>query len=560
MDDRAYVALDTETEIMDFRRGYAGRLVNMIGMSFTYDGEEANYVTNPDEWLEYSPGPENIVIFHNAKFDLAVLARAGLPLPIDWEDTMIASHLIDENMEHGLKPLAVQFLGVKDPMTFAEADRMRLLDPPAFEEYARNDARYTYQLWDLFQPLLEKDGLQRVYQLEKRLVPLVIEMETVGMMLDLPLLKTLGSLVRTEIDKCKQEIYALTGYKFDINSSPKLARVLYDEMEVGCGKTTKGGQRSVDREALEQVRGAYPIVDAVLRYRELEKLANTFIDVLPRHADKMGRVHPEFRSHGARTGRFSCSDPNVQQIPARSELGKKLRRAFIAGPGRKLVVADYSQMELRILAHYSQDPLLLEAYRGEVTVDLHARTASKMFGKPESGISTQERIVAKTINFGIAYGITPTGLFNRLRANRIFVSHQECEDYVSDYFHTYVGVKRFLEAVEVAIKKRGWVKNFFGRRRHLRGADKREIRQAQNFIIQATAADITKDAMVRLRDVLPMGAMIIAQVHDEIIVECDDNQSDGVKKLMVEILQDLPGLTVPMLATAGIGDNWGEAK
>lgn len=555
------VALDTETERFDQKRGITARNARMIGMSLSYDGDWADYVTDREAWPMMLPEPEQTVIFHNAKFDLGAQGRAGLPTPEKWEDTMIAAHLVNENGAHGLKPLAKELLDIEEPVSFEEADKLRLLDPEIFNEYAKNDARFTFRLWPKLKQEMEGQELMPVYDLEKRVVPVVMAMERAGMKLDVPMLATLGELVTADIEHIKAEAWDYAGCRFDLNSPAKVAAILFDKLGVPSGKTTGKGQRSVDKETLEDVRGFHPAVDAVLRYRELDKLANTFIKTLPEYADEAGRVHPEFKQLGAKTGRFSCADPNVQQIPARSELGKKLRAAFIAEAGHKLVVADWSQMELRVLAQYSKDPLLLEAYTAERETDLHTLTAARMFGKAEADVTKPERSIAKMINFGIAYGITPRGLFNRLKPQGVDVTEAQCEQFIADYFKTYPGVRKFLKQVEIRVRERGYVCNWFGRRRRVTGQTWREVRQAQNFIIQATAADLAKMAMVRLHSALPEGARLIAMVHDEFIVECRAEQAEAVRDLMIETMSQLPeGFTIPLRVDAHIGNNWGECK
>ncbi|HKQ92597.1 MAG TPA: DNA polymerase, partial [Blastocatellia bacterium] len=558
----AIVALDTETEPFDEKRGIGPRNAKMIGLALSFDGAgKTDYMTTPEAWPLLMPESDQTVIFHNAKFDLGVLKRTGLPAPIAWEDTLIASHLLDETGEHGLKPLAKEHLGIDDPMTFEEADRMRLLDPEVFSEYARNDARYTFRLWPKFRREMERQGLMAVYELEKAVTPVVMAMEDAGMKLDIQQMDEMRREVQTEADNIESEVYERAGCRFDLHSPQKVAAILFDNLGVPSKKETKGGQRSVDREALEDVRGYHPAVDAVLRYREIDKLASTFLSVLPSFADEAGRIHPEFKQLGATSGRFSCSNPNVQQIPSRSELGKKLRRMFVADEGNALVVADWSQMELRILAQYSKDPLLLSTYQSGTETDLHTLTASRMFGKAEADVSQPERAVAKMINFGIAYGITSIGLFNRLRPQGVDVTLEQCELFITDYFKAYSGVRKFLDQVEPRLRERGYVRNWSGRRRRVSGRTAREVRQAQNFIIQSTAADMAKTAMVRLHSALPEGTRFIAMVHDEFIVECRRELAEDVRALMVEAMQAAPdGFIVPMVVEAKIADNWGDAK
>src|SRR4030095_4379256 len=292
-------------------------------------------------------------------------------------------------------------LAIDDPITSEEADRMRLFDPEIFEEYAKNDARYTFRLWPKFQREMERQGLMAVYDLEKDVVPVVMAMEHTGMKLDLAQMGEMRRTVQIEADNIEAEIFDHAGCQFDLHPPQKTAVILYDKLGVPSHKETDGGQRSVDKESLEAVRGYHPAVDAILRYREIDKLASTFLSVLPGFADECERIHPEFKQLGATSGRFSCSNPNVQQIPSRSELGKKLRKMFIADEGNVLVVADWSQMELRILAQYSKDPLLLQAYKSVSETDLHTLTAARMFGKAEADVSKSERSIAKMINFGI---------------------------------------------------------------------------------------------------------------------------------------------------------------
>lgn len=560
--DVQFVALDTETERFDPKRGVTSRNARMIGLALSYDGEgQTSYTPDREAWPMMLPEPEQTVVMHNAKFDLGVLERTGLPLPENWEDTMIAAHLLNETGECGLKPLAKEHLGIDDPVTFEEADRARLLDPEIFHEYARNDARYTWRLWRKFQPELDRQGLRQVYELEKQVVPAVLAMESAGMKLHLDRMAEMRAIVQAEAETIKAEIYESAGCRFDLHSPQKVAAILFDKLGVPSRKETNGGQRSVDREALEDVRGHHPAVDGILRYREIDKLASTFLTTLPKFADERGRIHPEFKPLGATSGRFSCSNPNVQQIPARSELGKKLRQMFIADEGNALVVADWSQMELRILAEYSKDPLLIEAYCGERETDLHTLTAARMLGKAEADVTKPERSIAKMINFGIAYGITPVGLFNRLRPQGVDVTEAQCERFVADYFRTYPGVRKFLNQVETRVRERGYVKNWFGRRRRVSGQTAREVRQAQNFIIQATAADLAKSAMIRLHAALPEGAQLIAMVHDEFIVECRAELAEDVRQLMCEMMESAPeGFTVPMVVEAHIGGSWGGCK
>jgi DNA polymerase I-like protein with 3'-5' exonuclease and polymerase domains len=553
-----FVALDTETEVFNPKLGITHRNAKMIGMSLSYDGQDAEYETDKEAWNFLMPDGEQTVVFHNAKFDFGVLHRAGLPVPTKFEDTIIASQLLDERKGvHALKTLAKTRLDIEDPITFDEADKMRLLDPEVFAEYARNDARYTFRLWDKFRTEIDEQELTEVYVMEKQLLPVVMRMEERGMKLDIKSLATIEREVKAESARLKTEIFELAGTEFELSKPLAVGTILYDKLGLKCPKQTATGKRSVDSESLKEI--THPLAVKILEYRSIDKLANTFIKVLPKFADENGRIHPEFKPLGAATGRFSCASPNVQQIPGRSELGKAVRRAFICEDGNKLIVADFSQMELRVLAHYSQDETLLNAYCTGEETDLHTITAQKMFNKED--VNKDERGIAKMINFGIAYGITDVGLYRRLTATGIDTTSKECKRYIAEYFKTYKGVEKFLGQVKKTIQTRGYVKNLFGRRRRLNGNSSREIRQAQNFIIQATSADLVKRAMVALDSKLPEGAKLISMVHDELIIECRADHAEDVLSIVVDVMQDTPeGFTVPMPVDAKIVDCWADAK
>lgn len=548
--------MDTETEPFDPARGVTAGNARMVGLAL-FDGRRADYVTDAADWSAALPGGDKIVVMHNAKFDLGVLERAGLPSPARWEDTCIAAFLLDENSPIGLKELAKTKLGVEKPLTFEEADRLKLFDPEIFVEYALNDSRYTWELWKRFEPELEAQELRRVYELEKALVPVVRRMETRGMRVDLRKFSALRDAVDKDMAQIQSEIFEMCGRRLDLHSPDKVAKFLYDALGLPSTKATRGGKRATDREALESLRGRHPVVDALLRWRELDKLAASFIHVLPRRADDGGRIHPEWNQLGAKTGRFSCANPNVQQIPARSDLGRRIREAFVPDDGNALVAGDYSQMELRILAHYSRDERMLDAFaRGD---DLHARTAALLFGKTE--VSKDERATAKMVNFGIVYGVTAQGLWRNLKAANPDVTEQECAGYIERYYATFPGVRAFLDETRRALQRDKFVTNWYGRRRRFSYIDGRSIRQAQNFVIQGTAADMAKSAMTRIAGRLPAGADIIAQIHDEILVECRREDADAVRQIVKEEMERTPeGFRAAMTATVGVGETWLEAK
>lgn len=576
------VAVDTETEEFDYDKGLTPRTVKMQGMSVAFDGERAVYWTDTDQWKKFLGEVERgntKCVFHHAKFDLLKLQMAGLPVPKNWEDTKIAATLIDENNDSGLKntyarlfvnPLASRLTGKEQEVRlYKDVDRA---DDTAFAEYAANDARFTLALWEKFQPQIEQQELTRVYELEKAVVPVAQSMEGRGMLVDRDALQDLGQFVLLERARTLGVLLDMAGdFEFEPNSVKQCGELLYDELGLQCQKKTKGGKRSVDSEALSYLD--HPIADAILEYREYQKMATAFTEKYPTYIEEDGRIHAEFNPLGAKaTGRWSCKNPNLQQVPSRGgELAKRLRNCFVAAPGHKLIVADYSQMELRVLAHYSEDPILLAAYNSADEPDLHIRTASLIFNKPESDVEKNERGISKTANFAISYGITPIGLFKRLKALGIDVTLQECIDFIDKWFGTFKGVKAFLERVERVIKRRGYVMSLYGRRRRVRGRTPREIRQAQNFIIQSSAADLCKQALVDVYLSLPetgrfnalLGDGINAMIHDELIVECRDDRAEQVRDLVVEMMTRTPDFVkfkVPIKVDAHIVDRWGDAK
>jgi DNA polymerase I-like protein with 3'-5' exonuclease and polymerase domains len=758
------------------------------------------------------------VVYHKSVFDIPKLQQVGLnPSLTDFEDTKLASFVINENRLTSLKPLAKEILGV-DAVDYKDVDRT---DTEEFAKYARNDADWTLQLWEPFRRQIEEQELQQVYELEKAVVPVVLSMETQGMLVDQDKLAALAQTVNAKLSEATDQVdkmllqYRLTGEakvpdNFNINSTKQLGEFLYGKEGLGlqCHKFTKKKAPSTDSEALTKLD--HPFAKAMLAQREHQKIA-TFIEKLPQHIEPDGRIRPTFNQMGTPTGRFACvsadtliemprdlvsnplgipitsvvpgdwvysfdwerqlclkqvkwvgktgvrqtviitvensvghrrelrltpehlvrlyhgdwrpagsllhrhgdarrndgprimpmvkrhiddgyikffpnsiakgngskgggksrehrwvlshllgkristkcdvhhidgnrtnnhpdnleelkrlehrgslevhpwwgsngsgvadlytgpndfrvvsvedgpvedvwdmevedthnfiangicvhncSTPNVQQVPLHSEIGKQLRECFVAPAGRKLVVADYSQMELRVLAHYSQDPTLLHAFKTDE--DLHVKTAAKMFGKKAvkvsedpDGVTDDERFIAKMINFGIVYGLTAVGLFNRLQAEgKTYITLTQCEEFIRLYFETYPGVARFLTKVKRLIETQHYVRTIYGRRRRLQGRFDREIRQAQNFVIQGSAADLCKQAMVYIHNELPADCYIIAMIHDELLVECPDELAETCQEIVVRNMKRVPyNFRVPIKIDAHVAQSWGLAK
>ncbi len=554
------LGVDCETEEWTYENGSTPRTVQLKGISVAYDNDIGEYYTDPAQWPTL-PTKENKVIFHHAKFDLPKLQKIGLEFP-SWEDTKIAAHLLDENRKNSLKPLAASLLG-KSVIEYKDLDKE---DEAAFRQYAINDSLYTRELWFKLSEQLEREGLTEVYELEKALVPVIISMEDAGMKVDIKAFRKLEKLALGKLEEARKEVFKLIlaekligEINFDVselnlNSSQQIGQLLYEGFNLSIPKVTKKMKPSTDKEALVALN--HPVADALLQYKEYQKLLSGFLNKLPDHIIN-GRIHPEYNATGTVTGRFSVSNPNCQQVPQHTDLGKQLRNCFVAEKGHKLVVADYAQMELRVLAHYSKDPTLLETFRkGE---DPHTNTAKKIFQTEEP--TKDQRSIAKMVNFGVVYGITGPGLYRRLKALGIAVQPKDCDAFIAQYFTSHPGVQDFLDKVKHLIQNRGWVKTLYGRRRRVTAKTFREIRQACNFVIQGCSADLIKQAMVTTYPLLPVGAKIIAMIHDELIVECLTKDAVRVRETLVDAMSNsIKKLLVPLEVDAHIVRRWGDAK
>jgi DNA polymerase-1 len=390
-------------------------------------------------------------------------------------------------------------------------------------------------------------------------------MERTGIRIDPVELKRLSNLMETEIARLTSEIHVLAGRPFNISSPQQLGKVLFEEMKLPAPvRYGKGKVISTAADVLEELAADHEVVRKVLEYRQLTKLKGTYVDALPELIDPAtGRLHTSFNQTGAATGRLSSSNPNLQNIPIRTELGREIRAAFVPRPGWKLVVADYSQIELRLLAHMSQDPLLVEAFRnGE---DIHTRTAAEVLGVPPLMVTAEARRNAKAVNFGIVYGISAFGL-----AAQLGISRGEAEKYIRNYFARYAGVKRFIDATIAEVRQTGVTKTLFGRERPIPDINSRNPnargfaeRTAVNSPLQGTAADLIKLAMVNIDGALQSdglnGAMLL-QVHDELVFECPPEEIPRLSALVKREMEGVRELSVPLLVDVGVGDNWRDAK
>lgn len=434
-------------------------------------------------------------------------------------------------------------------------------------ETAPGPARLGLAMAQLFEQRMEKDGLLELFRrLEMPLLPVLADMEQSGVAIDAAAFRAFLDDVQGRLDQLTAHVYELAGTQFNIRSAQQLGDVLFNGLGLPAPRKTKGGQASTSQQTLEKLAGQHPVVDSILQYRKLEKMRSTYLDPLPRLVDPQGRIHTTFNQKATATGRLSSSNPNLQNIPVRGPLGKRMRSCFIAGPGRLLVSADYSQVELRVLAHVSQDPALLEAFRnGE---DIHARTAALVYDLPPDQVSPDQRRNAKTINFGLIYGMGAQKLAQELK-----ISTTQAKDFIARYFERLQGLKEFYEGVEASARKHGFVTTLGGRRRLLPDINSASgqaaalaRRQAINTVIQGSAADIIKLAMLavardeRLRE---LDARLLLQVHDELLLEVPADAAEEAGALVARLMQDVcpagKELSVPLLVDWGTGHDWGAA-
>jgi DNA polymerase-1 len=398
--------------------------------------------------------------------------------------------------------------------------------------------------------------------LELPLIPVLVKMEEKGIRLDMEAFAAFLSEVQEKLDELTATIYREAGTHFNIRSSQQLGEVLFDRLEIVSRKKTPGGKPSTSVQALEALESDHPIIGNILRYRTLEKLRSTYLEPLPKLVDSADRVHTHFNNLATATGRLSSSKPNLQNIPIRGEFGPRMRRCFIAQPGYKLVAADYSQIELRILAHMSEDPHLLDAFAKNE--DIHARTAALLFDKEPGEIEMHERRKAKTINFGLLYGMGPQKLGKDLG-----LTLKEAKAFIDRYFSTLTRVREFYTAVEETARAKGYVTTIAGRRRLLRDINSRNANLAQqarrmaiNTVVQGSAADVIKKAMLAVDqdDLLSkMGSSILLQVHDELVLEVPADNAIPAGERVAEIMSSVYDLAVPLTVDWGAGDNWSQA-
>jgi DNA polymerase-1 len=397
---------------------------------------------------------------------------------------------------------------------------------------------------------------------ELPLAPLLYQMERAGLKVDPRVLADLSNFIGQELHKLTLKVYELAGREFNI-ASPKQVGEVLGELNINSNRKTSTGRVSTSKAVLEELAQTFELPRLIIEYRELDKLKSVYTDALPHQIASDGRIHCQLNQTVAATGRLSSSDPNLQNIPIRTELGRRIRKAFVADSGNKIISADYSQLELRLLAHITQDAVMLEAFqKGE---DIHARTARLVFGARTDAELKEARRFAKIVNFAIAYAIEPWGL-----SQRVGISRQEAKKVIEDYYNTYKGVRRYMDEVPIRAREHGYVRSIYGRIRPLPGITDRNAnirraaeREAINMPIQGTASDIVKIAMLHVEEELKRissKARLLMQVHDELLLEVPEAEVEGVSKLLKHEMESAVSLDVPLVADVGVGDNWMDAK
>ena len=570
------ICIDTETTSLDVLDA------QLIGMAISYRPHSGYYVQLPDDedevrnWvglLEPLFADESRTwIAQNWKYDYAVLKKYGVRPPEKVFDTMLAHYVINPDARHNMDVLAENYLNYT-PVSIetligkkgAGQGSMKDVDVRLVAEYSAEDADITLQLAQIFKPMLAERGGERVfYEVELPLVPVLAEMEMHGFKIDTANLKKQSKEIESEIQRMEEEITALAGEKFNIASPKQLGDILFEKLKIGGSKPkkTKTGQFATGEDVLQGLVREHPIIGLILEYRQLTKLKNTYIDTLPQMIHPLtGRVHTSFNQAVAATGRLSSNNPNLQNIPIRTERGRKIREAFIAEEGYKILSADYSQIELRIIAAISGDEAMIQAFRnGE---DIHSATAAKVFGVPREKVTKEMRSNAKTVNFGIIYGVSAFGL-----SQQSTLSRSEAADVIEAYFKTYPGIKNYMDNQIKKARETGYVETILGRRRYLPDIDSRNQvvrgqaeRIAINAPIQGSAADIIKLAMIDIHKYLTDNSFktrMLLQVHDELVFEIHENELNlerEIKKRMENAWQ----FDVPLVVDTGIGMNWLQA-
>lgn len=570
------LSLDTETTSTD------AISAELVGLSFAVEENQAFYVPVPagrdaaqkivDIFKPLYEDPDILKIGQNIKYDYEVLRRYGVELRGRMFDTMLAHYLIQPELHHNMDYMAETLLGYQtihiEELIGTKGKNqksMRDLQPSQIYEYAAEDADITLKLKNILEPKLKEAGVEQLFwEIEMPLVPILAEMEMTGVRIDTESLKETSRIFNERMAEYERKIYEEAGESFNISSPRQVGDILFGKMKiVDKPKKTKTGQYVTSEEVLVQLKHKAPIVENILNYRGLKKLLGTYVDALPKLINPCtGRIHTSFNQAITATGRLSSSDPNLQNIPIRDDDGKEIRKCFIPEPGCLFFSADYSQIELRIMAHLSGDDNMVEAFR--VGHDIHAATAAKIWHVPVDAVTAEQRKQAKQANFGIIYGITTYGL-----AQRMNIDNREARQLIDDYFATFPKVQAYMEQAKETCRAKGYAETLFHRRRYLpdilsANATVRGFaeRNAINAPIQGSEADIIKVAMIRIHQRFQregIRSKMILQVHDELNFSVYPEEKEQVERIVIEEMQQAYPLSVPLTADAGWGNNWLEA-
>ncbi len=575
-------SLDTETTGLDAMQ------VELVGLSFSVGLKEAAYLPLMHDYLgaplqltraEVFPAlsallqdTSKTIVGQNLKYDLTILWNAGLTVNAALQDTLLESYVLNNvTTRHDMDTLAKKYLDIKT-ISFEEVagkgTKQLTFNQIALEEatpYAAEDADVTLQLHQVFQSeFLERPECLQVYEtIELPLMPILTKMEYTGILVDAKMLQAQSIELQKKLGELQAEIFELAGESFNIDSPKQLQEILFQRLKIPIVKKTPTGQPSTAEDVLQELSENHAIAQYILNYRSLAKLKSTYTDKLPKQINpKTGRVHTHYNQAGTSTGRLSSSDPNLQNIPIRTLEGRRIREAFIAPPGYCIVSADYSQAELRIMAHFSQDPGLLKAFSEEK--DVHISTAAEVFGVPIENVTAEQRRNAKAINFGLMYGMSAFGL-----AQQLGVSRKEAEEHIEVYFSRYPNVKGFMEKSRELATQQGYVQTISGRRLYMPEIHSKNIlqkraaeRAAINAPLQGSVSDIIKLAMIKVQqwiDQTNADVKMLLQVHDELIFEVREETLESAKQAIKQCMETAVNLSVPLLVDVGVGKNWDEA-
>ncbi len=568
---------------------------NLVGISFSVEPGKAWYIPlghSEGNQLQKQSVLEKLkpifinetipVRAHNANFDVSVMEQNGVKVNGLQFDTMIAAH-VGGRRNYGLKELSLECFGFKmTPITEligSGRGQITMAEVPIEKAgpYASADADYTERLYRLLKPeLQQKEILDLFEQVEIPLIPVLIKIQTNGVSLNSHLLSDMSESLGQHLSEIRQDMFELIGHEFNLNSPKQLSDILFSNLKLPTTRKTKSGF-STDAQSLDDLKGlldrgeatesdprSYEVLNRILEHREVSKLKSTYVDALPEMVNPITKkIHTTYRQTGTTTGRLSSNDPNLQNIPVRTELGKKVREAFISGKNTRLLAADYSQIELRVLAHFSQDPGLIEAFnKGE---DIHSATSALVYDIPLSEVTPAMRRIAKILNFGVIYGLSPHGITRQTN-----LTLKEGKQFIDIYFDKYKGIQEYLDSVKDQCRQLGYVETLLGRRRYLPDISARNFRlrsQAEraaiNMPIQGTAADIIKVAMINIQNAIEnnkMESAMILQVHDELIFDVPDEEMSEMESIVGELMPSSIQLSVPLTVETKIGNNWGNMK